>query len=124
MTHHVLIIDDNAVFTSVLALGIIKEFDFKFFESHTATDALEKFKSEKFDIVLLDLNLPDKHGLEVLKQIREISDVPVIIISGITGIETQIECFEAGADQFIPKDNFSMILTLLKIQRLVDRYCR
>jgi DNA-binding response OmpR family regulator len=122
MPYNILIVDDNTLFTAVLALGIVKEFKFNFFESHSATDAIEKFKSEKFDLLLLDLRLPDSCGIELLRKIRKFSDVPVIIISGSSDVETQIKCFEAGADHFIPKDNFSIILTLLKIKNTIERY--
>lgn len=122
MPYKVLIIDDNTIFTAILALGIIKEFDFQFVEAHSGNDALKKFTSDHFDLILLDLKLPDKCGFELLKQVRAVSTIPVIVISGIDDIETQIQIYSLGADHFISKNNFSVMLTLLKIRNLVRRY--
>ncbi|MCX6013728.1 MAG: response regulator transcription factor [Chloroflexi bacterium] len=64
---------------------------------------LESFQSEECDIVILDLNLPDLNGLEVLKQLREISPIPIIIVT-VRGSETdQVTGLEMGADDYIVK---------------------
>ncbi|MFC1990061.1 response regulator transcription factor [Chloroflexota bacterium] len=67
------------------------------------TRGIEKLQSESFDIVILDLNLPDINGFEVLKQIRSFSNVPVIILTVRGWEEDQARGLEMGADDYIVK---------------------
>ncbi|MCE9597015.1 MAG: response regulator transcription factor [Spirochaetia bacterium] len=55
------------------------------------------------DLVVLDLNLPDMHGLELLKRAREFSQVPVIVLSVLAGDEDKIALLDAGADDYLTK---------------------
>lgn len=64
---------------------------------------IEIVQSESFDIVILDLNLPDIDGLEVLKQIRSFSNVPIIIVTVREKEEDQARGLEIGADDYIVK---------------------
>ncbi len=79
-----------------------------------ASDALDVLHKTLPDIILLDIMLPDMDGIELLKNIREnhsTSDVPVIIISAITDIETKVEGIESGADDYLvkPIDRIEML---------------
>jgi DNA-binding response OmpR family regulator len=65
--------------------------------------AIEKLKSDAFDIVLVDLGLPDIDGLQVLKEIRKSSNVPVLIVSARHNLEAQASAKDLGANDFITK---------------------
>ena len=68
------------------------------------SEALELFRKDAFDLVLLDLRLPDIDGLEVMTQIKEISpDIEVIIISGYSSVDKAVEATKEGAFYFIEK---------------------
>ena len=67
------------------------------------TGGIEIVQSESFDIVILDLNLPDIDGLEVLKRIRSFSNVPIIIVTVREKEEDQARGLEMGADDYIVK---------------------
>ena len=82
-------------------------------------EALEQFEEKSFDLVILDIMLPEGSGFEVLKGIRKTSTVPVLFLSAISDIEKQYQGFELGADDYIikpfrPRDLELRILSILK----------
>jgi DNA-binding NtrC family response regulator len=73
-------------------------------EAFDVDAALQKMKLQKYDLVLLDLKMPKRSGMEVLKSIRtQWPDLPVIMVTGHGTIETAIEATKLGAFNFIPK---------------------
>ncbi|MGN0354332.1 MAG: response regulator transcription factor [Muricoprocola sp.] len=84
--------------------------------------ALETFEAQKkeIDLILLDLMLPVIGGFSILREIRKISEVPVIIISARSAIEDQMRGFEKGADDYITKP-FSLSLMNLHIEAILKR---
>ena len=72
----------------------------------TAKDGFEKLCSQKFNLIILDMELPDKHGLELLDEIRERNEfcyIPIIILSGNNDPELIRDCLKSGASDFITK---------------------
>ncbi|WP_114951836.1 response regulator transcription factor [Sphingosinicella terrae] len=65
--------------------------------------ALDIFRSRSFDAVLVDLGLPDLDGGEVLRKLREMSDVPILVVSGRDSERDKIDALDRGADDYIPK---------------------
>ena len=88
----------------------------------TGNKALECFQQnkQKIDLILLDLMLPDISGYTVLKEIRKISEVPVIILSARAAVSDQMNGFEKGADDYITKP-FSLALMKLHIEAVLKR---
>jgi two-component system KDP operon response regulator KdpE len=98
----VLVVDDEAQIRRLLELtlessGFIVRFAGK------ADEGLAKAASERPELVILDLGLPDMDGLEVLKKIREWSSVPVLILSVRSAESDIIACLDAGADDYLVK---------------------
>ncbi len=81
---------------------------------------VEMVKTESPDIVILDLGLPDINGYEVLCQVREFSDVPIVILTVITEENDVIKCLEAGADGYITKP-FRKMELLARIRTILRR---
>jgi Response regulators consisting of a CheY-like receiver domain and a winged-helix DNA-binding domain len=98
----VLVIEDNPRLA-----GRIKQQLRKWYIVETALsgdEGLQNVATETFDIVLLDLGLPDTPGLEVCRQIRHLSkDLPILIVTGIDTIESRVELLNCGADDYITK---------------------
>jgi two-component system OmpR family response regulator len=65
--------------------------------------ALSAIKNKDFDALILDLTLPDIEGLEILKKIREFSDIPIIISSARSDVTDKVIGLELGADDYLPK---------------------
>ena len=78
------------------------------------------FKSNEFDLVLLDIMLPKINGFGVLSQIREISDVPVMMLTAMTDDYSQIMSFNEKADDYITKP-FSVVVLHKRIEALQRR---
>ncbi len=87
----------------------------------TAEEGLKKIESQVYDLVLLDVNLPDRSGLEVLKSIkRESPEVGVIMITAYDSSQTAFQASKEGADNYITKpwDNDHLVL---EVRNLLDR---
>ena len=88
--------------------------------SITGRQALEKFESEKPDLILLDIMLPELNGLEVLRRIRAVSSVPVILETARGETIDKINGLNLGADDYIPKP-FEIEELLARINALFRR---
>jgi len=97
-----MVVEDDVSVADLLACLLEAE-GFRPVVSHTGTAALERLGSTDPDLVLLDLGLPGLPGSEVLRQVRRISDVPVIIVSGKDDETERIVGIEMGADDYVVK---------------------
>jgi len=111
----VLIAEDNLGILRLLTLEL-KLKGYKVIPAQDGQEAMKQLKLKLPDIILLDLHLPIMNGLEVLKQLRAFSCVPVIVISSHSDM-TQ-EALELGADTYIPKP-FDPEHIVIKIRELL-----
>jgi len=99
----VLVADDERLMAEMLeemlrADGMLVE------KAYTGKEALEKFRSLDFDLVLLDLRMPEMNGLDVLQEMKkEDSTVPVIVITAYGSVDNAVEALKVGAYDFITK---------------------
>jgi len=110
----ILVIDDEKQIQKFLKVSL-EAHGHKTFEALTAARGKEALTSTKPDIVILDLALPDKSGLEVLREIREWNQVPIIILSAKNEEDIIVEALESGADDYLTKP-FAMRELLARIQ--------
>lgn len=99
------------------------ELEFEGFETTIATDgstALEAFASAKFGLILLDIMLPHRNGLEVLREIRKTSRTPVIILTARKEVYDKVAFLNAGADDYITKP-FDTLELIARIKRCIER---
>ncbi|KKU86556.1 MAG: hypothetical protein A2667_03190 [Candidatus Wildermuthbacteria bacterium RIFCSPHIGHO2_01_FULL_47_27] len=81
---------------------------------------LKMVKSEKPDLVLLDLILPKMHGFDVLKQVKEDSetqDIPLIVLTNLEGMGDVEKALELGATTYLVKANYSLDEVLAKVRK-------
>lgn len=103
MTGKILIIDD----TKNIKLMISKALQAEGYEVDCAENGLEGiefFKEKQYDLVLLDIRMPNLSGTEVLRQLKEINnDVPIIIITAYPTVRNAVECIKTGAVDYLRK---------------------
>ena len=98
----VLIVEDEARIARFLQM----ELEHEGFEAETesnGTRAYERIIQEKFDIVLLDVMLPGMDGIEISRRVREISNVPIIMLTARDAVEDRVEGLDIGADDYMTK---------------------
>lgn len=98
----ILIVEDNKDVNSMLA-EVLTCGGYDVSSAYTGIDGLKKIKSEEYDLILLDIMLPYKSGDEILREVREFSDIPIIIISAKDIIGIKIDLLKMGADDYITK---------------------
>lgn len=88
--------------------------------SQTLQQALESFKTKKPQLMILDLELPDGDGKELIKQLREHSDIPIIVLSARQSEQEKVACFNLGADDYLAKP-FGIQELLARVQVALKR---
>lgn len=104
---NVLVVDDHPLYVQGLQ-QILNQLDstLQVTSSFTGVDALQQVKKSKYDLVMLDISLPDKNGLDVLKQIRQAQpNVPVLILSIHAEEQYAMRVLKAGASGYLTKDS-------------------
>jgi two-component system cell cycle response regulator CtrA len=100
---HILLVEDNPVASKSIELKLVAE-GHSVFVTDLGEDAIELTAVYDYDLVLLDLDLTDMEGLEVLRAVRgKKIRTPVIILTASNDIETKVKALSAGADDFISK---------------------
>lgn len=110
----ILLVDDQELNRDVLAHRL-KKCGYIVTSVNNGHEALNILKEESFDLILLDILMPDISGVEVLKNIRSFGkhkQTPVIMITAIDDVETVNECMESGADDYIMKPLNTVLLKL------------
>jgi two-component system KDP operon response regulator KdpE len=100
--HCVLVVDDERPIRRLLHTSLAAE-GYEVIEAETGAQALAMAAREKPDAVLLDLGLPDQDGLDVLRQLREWSKVPVLVVTVRADETEKIAAFDSGADDYVTK---------------------
>lgn len=102
---HILIVEDDAGVVQGLVHGL-KQAGFRTSLAMDGAQGLERILQEKFDLVLLDLMLPERTGFEVLDALCTRASVPVIVLSALSDLPSRLRSFERGAVDFVPKPFF------------------
>ena len=101
-SHKVLVVDDEPAMVGVIG-AILGGAGHRIVAAYDGLEALRRFREEDPDLVLLDLAMPGLDGAVVCREIRAISDAPIIVISGESDLTVTVELLEAGADDYLRK---------------------
>ena len=115
----VLIVEDDDAIATPLAKGLERE-GLAVDRVETGSDALDRSAAASFDVVLLDLGLPDRDGFDVCRELRARSDVPIIVVTARSEEVDRVVGLELGADDYIVKP-FGLRELVARIRAVVRR---
>jgi len=98
----ILVVDDEKNIVELIKFNLLKE-NFRVVEAYNGIDALKVFRQEKPDLVILDIMMPGMGGLEVCRQIRKESKVPIIMLTAKSDEIDKVIGLELGADDYVTK---------------------
>jgi two-component system KDP operon response regulator KdpE len=100
--YRILVVDDERRMVGFIRLNLEQD-GFEVIEAYNGTEALERLRDSLPDLILLDVMMPDIDGFEVLRMIREISQVPVIMLTAKGEEDDKVKGLELGADDYVTK---------------------
>jgi len=115
----ILIIDDDAEMTSLLS-EFLTDHKYSVQVYHNPLEALEFLQKNSVDLVLLDIMMPEMDGLNVLRKIREHSEVPVMMLTAKGDVSDKVVGLELGADDYLPKP-FEPQELIARVQSILRR---
>ena len=115
----ILIIDDDIALSDITG-DMLENYGYETEHAYTVEEAYQALTDNHYDLLLLDINLPDGTGFEVCKELRKMSDVPVIFASARTSIDDKVTGFETGGDDYLPKP-YAMKELLVRVNALMKR---
>ncbi|HYK88398.1 MAG TPA: response regulator [Acidobacteriota bacterium] len=102
-TPKVLVVDDEPVVVNSIRKTLARK-AFKVAEAFSGREALARIAAESFDLVLLDMKLPDANGLELVRDIKKRKpNLRIVIVTGYASIDTAVEAIRRGANDYMPK---------------------
>ena len=102
MDEHVLLVEDDPSIREVASLGL-EQAGFRVTATGDGRDALTRFRQGPFDLVVLDVMLPSLDGLEVCREIRRESQMPIVMLSARSELHDVVVGLELGADDYVTK---------------------
>lgn len=117
--YHLLIAEDEGKLRFIIKEYFVKQ-GFHVWEAENGARALELAEEREFDIVLLDIMMPELDGFSVCKAIRRSSDAPIVFLTARTAEEDQLRGFQLKADDYITKP-FSLPILHAKVRALLER---
>ena len=116
---HILVVDDDDRIRS-LVKKFLNENNYLVTTANSAEDASDKIKIIKFDLIVLDIMMPGKNGLEFIEENKKNLDTPVILLTAKGEAKERIEGLEVGADDYLPKP-FEPKELILRIKNILDK---
>ena len=120
--YHVLICDDQPDIVNALKIYLSSE-GYQLFEAYTGKQALELVQKEEIHLVLLDVMMPEMDGITATAKIREISNVPIILLTAKSETEDMVLGLNVGADDYITKP-FVPVEVLARVRSQLRRYAK
>jgi CheY-like chemotaxis protein len=117
-----LVVDDNSM-NRIMLSRYISKLGYQATLVENGRQALDRLQGEPFDLVLLDVDMPEMEGYQVLEQLKadpRLRDIPVIMISAVEELESVVTCIELGAQDYLPKP-FNPVLLRARLTACLGR---
>jgi two-component system, OmpR family, response regulator MtrA len=122
VNEHVLLVEDDSSIREVASLGL-EQAGFRVTASGDGREGLLQFRREPFDLVVLDVMLPSLDGFEVLREIRQESQTPVVMLTARSELHDVVVGLELGADDYVTKP-FELPELVARIKAVLRRSAR
>ena len=117
---NLLVVEDDKMIREGIC-EFLSEFGYKTYQAEDGKQAISIFENNEINLAILDIQLPYINGLEVLKKIRETSDIPAIMLTAFSDEEYKINAFTILADGYIEKP-FSLPVLKVRIESLIKKH--
>lgn len=98
----ILVVEDDPQIRRFLRASLLAE-QYRYHEALTAAEGIAQAHARQPDLILLDLGLPDRDGLEVIRSVRQVSQTPIIVLSARGQEKDKVEALDLGADDYVSK---------------------
>ena len=115
----ILVVDDDHLVIKAVR-RILEHEGYTVVAATNGTDAIQSTKADAPDLVILDIIMPGTDGFTVYRSLRELHDIPVIMLSGIDDISTKVKCLNEGADDYLTKP-FSFDELIARVRSVLRR---
>lgn len=120
--YNILVVDDDKEITKAIEIYLGKE-NYQIFKAYDGEQALKQIKENEIHLVILDIMMPQKDGLETLEEIRKEKNIPVIMLSAKSEDIDKINGLNCGADDYITKP-FNPVELIARVNALIRRYTK
>ncbi len=120
--YNILVVDDDKEIVKAIEIYLGKE-NYKIIKAYDGEQALEKIKENEIQLVILDIMMPKKDGIETLEEIRKDKNIPVIMLSAKSEDIDKINGLNNGADDYITKP-FNPVELIARVNALIRRYTK
>jgi two-component system KDP operon response regulator KdpE len=117
---NILVVDDEPQIRRVMRATLSAQ-GYVISEAKTGEEAVESIRKQRPDLVLLDVNMPGMGGIEACREIRRMSDAPIIMLTVRNAERDKVSALDAGADDYVVKP-FSIEELLARIRAALRRY--
>ncbi len=117
----ILVVDDDPDIRQLIRI-VLETNDYMVTEAHSGREALRYLRAQpNFDLMVLDIMMPEMDGINACKAVRQFSTVPILFLTAKTQLGDMAEAYDSGGDDFLPKP-FSPTTFLMKVESLLRRY--
>lgn len=99
---NILVVDDDSQIRRVMR-NALSSHGYAIIEARNGEEALQKVRAERLDLIILDLNMPDMDGIEVCRETRAVSNLPIIMLTVRSAENDKVRALDAGADDYVVK---------------------
>ena len=118
--YNILVVDDDKEIVKAIEIYLGKE-NYKIYKAYDGEQALEQIKNNNINLVILDIMMPNKDGIETLQELRKSKNIPVIMLSAKSEDVDKINGLNIGADDYVTKP-FNPVELIARVNALIRRY--